>query len=474
MAFGIHRNGRFEEEVVKRFFKQSQISSFRRQLNLYGFTRISNGRDAGAYYNEYFLRGKPLLTLKMVRTRIKGTRIRASSSPDNEPHFYSMSFMGPSIRPEYVARAALEKNMMTASINPIMLADASQNNNHSMVGSLQPFMNTKYGAMSANGVDSRFPLIHEATSSAAMRNENQLISFQQNPFLHAFAKPGVGAESRQQLYLERGRLQQQQERMMGLLSANGNTMNNNHNSNIRRIASSMNPPVNMQQSMRDMVNMSMNMDGVARYPASHAMQEMRSSESLSMLEQKMMQQQNLAQMNMMRPTLFDQNMNNGLLPPSFSMQGTPLDDRNYQGSSTQNRITNQSPGQNSNMKMPGNFLSPLHNDLTVKLEEQSRLASSNFLDRSHLDDDSAKFGQSLHSLNGKLNQQFAGNNFHQMKARAQQNGLSDNISSTSHSRLGTSSDKSSGEKSSMSSSQSSVSKSSSGRDDNDPKPLTPV
>ena len=109
-AFGIHKPGRFEEEVVKRFFKQSQISSFRRQLNLYGFLRLSNGRDSGSYYHELFLRGKPLLAMKMVRTRIKGTKIRASSSPADEPHFYSMPFLGPSVRP--AAQSAMQRQMM--------------------------------------------------------------------------------------------------------------------------------------------------------------------------------------------------------------------------------------------------------------------------------------------------------------------------------------------------------------------------
>jgi len=111
-AFGIHKPGRFEEEVVKRFFNQSQSSSFRRQLNLYGFLRLSKGPGLsnGSYYHELFLRGKPLLAMKMVRTRIKGTKIRASSSPADEPRFYSMPFLGPSVRP--AAQTAMQRQMM--------------------------------------------------------------------------------------------------------------------------------------------------------------------------------------------------------------------------------------------------------------------------------------------------------------------------------------------------------------------------
>ena len=119
-AFGIHKLGLFEEEVMKRFFKQSQISSFRRQLNLYGFLRLSNGRDSGAYYHELFLRGRPLLSMKMVRTRIKGTKIRASSSPADEPQFYSMPFLGPGVRPS-AQKSVQERNnphlMMRGNVN---------------------------------------------------------------------------------------------------------------------------------------------------------------------------------------------------------------------------------------------------------------------------------------------------------------------------------------------------------------------
>lgn len=40
-------------------FVKCQWSSFSRQLNLYGFLRITTGTDYGAYYHELFLRGRP-------------------------------------------------------------------------------------------------------------------------------------------------------------------------------------------------------------------------------------------------------------------------------------------------------------------------------------------------------------------------------------------------------------------------------
>jgi hypothetical protein len=73
-----------------RYFDQSKLTSFQRQLNLYGFVRLTRGVDATAYYHECFLRGKEFLAKRMLRTRIKGTRIKGASSPEQEPDFYTM------------------------------------------------------------------------------------------------------------------------------------------------------------------------------------------------------------------------------------------------------------------------------------------------------------------------------------------------------------------------------------------------
>ena len=78
-----------------RYFRQSKLTSFQRQLNLYGFNRITRGPDSGAYYSEYFLRWRVFLCKYMIRTKVKGTRFKAASNPENEPDFYSMPFVTP-------------------------------------------------------------------------------------------------------------------------------------------------------------------------------------------------------------------------------------------------------------------------------------------------------------------------------------------------------------------------------------------
>ena len=89
-AFAVHNAKEFTDYVMPKYFNQSKLTSFQRQLNLYGFCRLTRGRDSGGYYNEHFLRGMPFLTKNIVRTRIKGTKFKAASNPDAEPNFYAM------------------------------------------------------------------------------------------------------------------------------------------------------------------------------------------------------------------------------------------------------------------------------------------------------------------------------------------------------------------------------------------------
>jgi len=90
-SFAIFNPKEFEKIVMKRFFDQSKFSSFIRQLHLYNFKCVpTGGPDAGSYYHEMFLRGKPFLATKMGRTRIKGAKVR---KPSREPNLYRYPFM---------------------------------------------------------------------------------------------------------------------------------------------------------------------------------------------------------------------------------------------------------------------------------------------------------------------------------------------------------------------------------------------
>ena len=93
-AFAVHDPDRFTKEVMPKFFKQSILSSFQRQLNLYGFARITAGPDTGGYYHELFLQGRPSLCVHMRRVGVpQGTEDRRklkSAAKKKEPDFYAM------------------------------------------------------------------------------------------------------------------------------------------------------------------------------------------------------------------------------------------------------------------------------------------------------------------------------------------------------------------------------------------------
>jgi hypothetical protein len=88
-AFAIHKPVLFTSDIMPKFFKQSRYTSFQRQVNLYGFRRISQGPDTGGYFHQAFLRGRPGLCINMKRTKVKGMT-KGRSEPDSEPNFYSM------------------------------------------------------------------------------------------------------------------------------------------------------------------------------------------------------------------------------------------------------------------------------------------------------------------------------------------------------------------------------------------------
>jgi hypothetical protein len=90
-SFLIHKPKEFEKIVLPLCnYKLTKLSSFQRQLNLYGFERITIGRDRGGYYHERFLKNKHGLANKIERIQVKGTRVRGRSNPSQEPSLWSM------------------------------------------------------------------------------------------------------------------------------------------------------------------------------------------------------------------------------------------------------------------------------------------------------------------------------------------------------------------------------------------------
>lgn len=79
-ALKIRDTKRFAEQIMPQHFRQTKYKSFQRQLNLWGFQRISKGPDKGSYFNPHFLRSDKSLCRNMTHTSVKGTSLRSPVS----------------------------------------------------------------------------------------------------------------------------------------------------------------------------------------------------------------------------------------------------------------------------------------------------------------------------------------------------------------------------------------------------------
>eukprot|EP00934_Nitzschia_sp_Nitz4_P003006 Nitzschia sp. Nitz4//scaffold678_size1775//462//1154//NITZ4_009315-RA/size1775-processed-gene-0.11-mRNA-1//-1//CDS//3329556436//2996//frame0 len=68
-AFSIHQRKKFVSDVMPRYFATSRISSLQRQLNLYGFRRLTDGSDKGAYFHESFQKGQKKMCQSIKRKK---------------------------------------------------------------------------------------------------------------------------------------------------------------------------------------------------------------------------------------------------------------------------------------------------------------------------------------------------------------------------------------------------------------------
>lgn len=93
-CFIIHKPYEFVTKLLPRYMNLNKLASFQRQLNLYGFTRITRGADKGGYYHEYFLKERGPLALQIQRIKVKGTGVRGKSNPEQEPNLWNMTWVG--------------------------------------------------------------------------------------------------------------------------------------------------------------------------------------------------------------------------------------------------------------------------------------------------------------------------------------------------------------------------------------------
>jgi HSF-type DNA-binding len=55
-------------QIIPSYYRHKKIGSFKRQLGLYGFKRVSEGPHTGEYYHDFFRKGQPDLCKRIKRT----------------------------------------------------------------------------------------------------------------------------------------------------------------------------------------------------------------------------------------------------------------------------------------------------------------------------------------------------------------------------------------------------------------------
>ena len=86
-AFRVHKEKDFVEKIMPRYFR-AKIGSFRRWLRAWGFCRMTEGKDRGAWYHRYFVRGLTYLCRNMTRQQMLKV-MEDWLPPGQVPDFYA-------------------------------------------------------------------------------------------------------------------------------------------------------------------------------------------------------------------------------------------------------------------------------------------------------------------------------------------------------------------------------------------------
>jgi len=109
LGFAIHKPREFVTEIMRKYFTTCRMSSFQRQLNLYGFRRITEGENKGGYFHQHFQKGRKGLCKKIKR---KKTKVKAP--PNFFPGPVPGAQLGPSVSVrQLIADGHMRNNVIT-------------------------------------------------------------------------------------------------------------------------------------------------------------------------------------------------------------------------------------------------------------------------------------------------------------------------------------------------------------------------
>lgn len=83
-AFRIEDVTLFSTLILPKYFRTNKFSSFQRNLNLYGFSKVRRGPDTDMYAHPSFLRGQPDLLSELKKCKSAADRKRQAKSLNHE------------------------------------------------------------------------------------------------------------------------------------------------------------------------------------------------------------------------------------------------------------------------------------------------------------------------------------------------------------------------------------------------------
>mmetsp|Transcript_10682 Transcript_10682/g.23638 ORF Transcript_10682/g.23638 Transcript_10682/m.23638 type:complete len:221 (-) Transcript_10682:49-711(-) len=154
-AFRIADVSRFSKEVLSKYFKTSKFSSFQRNLNLYGFTKIRKGPDIDMYSHPGgFIRGEED-GLSQLRKRTKAPVKKKRALSSFPPHSHATHPTGFSLDFEESFRVispTISTCASTVSCTEHCHNVPSQTLTHSLRGPLQRKLNSERLTMLADAM----------------------------------------------------------------------------------------------------------------------------------------------------------------------------------------------------------------------------------------------------------------------------------------------------------------------------------
>jgi hypothetical protein len=77
-SFKVNQPKVFVNDIIPKYFSMTKYKSFVRQLNLYCFSRVTNGPERGCYSHNSFVKDEKDRCKSMTRQRLKGTHTRTT------------------------------------------------------------------------------------------------------------------------------------------------------------------------------------------------------------------------------------------------------------------------------------------------------------------------------------------------------------------------------------------------------------